>query len=191
MVMTPTVAGVVVFVAFTALIARPYITVAHDHPEARRTEAQVKFFSPSAWSFAAAPDSSFVWSGATAGARERLPAAGFTPRLFPGAIAVLLALLGLARGPGSRRRRLALGAAVLFLVSLSMGPRFANGWFGYRWLYELAPGWNGLRTPGRLNTFTSLGLAILAAGRGDSPFQPVQGTRGSRARWPRRHRHRR
>jgi hypothetical protein len=29
-------------------------------------------------------------------------------------------------------------------------------------LYEFAPGWDGVRTPGRINTLTSLGLALLA-----------------------------
>jgi hypothetical protein len=54
------------------------------------------------------------------------------------------------------------GAALVAL--LSTGLALADGWLGYRWLYELAPGWDGLRTPGRLNTFTSLALALLAAG---------------------------
>jgi hypothetical protein len=34
----------------------------------------------------------------------------------------------------------------------------------YKLLYEHAPGWESSRTPGRLNTLTSLGLALLAAG---------------------------
>jgi hypothetical protein len=33
----------------------------------------------------------------------------------------------------------------------------------YRALYEFAPGWQGVRTPGRLNTLTSLIFALLAA----------------------------
>ena len=52
------------------------------------------------------------------------------------------------------------GAAIAFLAT---GLRIADGWLGYRWLYEFAPGWDGLRTPGRLYTFTSLALALLAA----------------------------
>jgi hypothetical protein len=32
----------------------------------------------------------------------------------------------------------------------------------YRVLFDFAPGWDGLRTPGRVNTLTSLGLALLA-----------------------------
>ena len=49
------------------------------------------------------------------------------------------------------------------LAVLSLGFQ-TNGFpYPYRALYELAPGWDAVRTPGRLNTLTSLGLALLAA----------------------------
>jgi hypothetical protein len=32
----------------------------------------------------------------------------------------------------------------------------------YRLLFDFVPGWDGVRTPGRINTLTSLGLALLA-----------------------------
>jgi hypothetical protein len=51
----------------------------------------------------------------------------------------------------------------VLLAVLSLGFQ-TNGFpYPYRALYELAPGWDAVRTPGRLNTLTSLGLALLAA----------------------------
>jgi hypothetical protein len=81
-------------------------------------------------------------------------------------LVVLLAGVGLSRAsPFSKRVRIGLGAAVLALAVLSLGFQTpAHGVpYPYRALYELAPGWDAVRTPGRLNTLTSLGLALLAA----------------------------
>jgi hypothetical protein len=48
---------------------------------------------------------------------------------------------------------------------LSLGLRDVSGLqkylTPYRFLYDFAPGWDGVRTPGRINTLTSLGLALL------------------------------
>ena len=44
---------------------------------------------------------------------------------------------------------------------LALGFRVWGAWSPYRLLWEL-PGWRGIRTPGRLFTFTSLALAVLA-----------------------------
>jgi hypothetical protein len=79
---------------------------------------------------------------------------------------VILAGFGLSRAsPFSKRLRIGLGVAVLALAVLSLGFQIpAHGVpYPYRALYELAPGWDAVRTPGRLNTLTSLGLALLAA----------------------------
>lgn len=157
-----TAAGLVVFAAVAGVLAQPYLEVLDDHPEAHRSLAEVGRFSPPPRSFAAAPKDNLVWGGATASVRDSLPW-GPEQTLFPGLAILALAGAGALWGPWSRRLRLALvlgGAAVAFL---STGLRIADGWLGYRWLYEFAPGWDGLRTPGRLNTFTSLALALLAA----------------------------
>ena len=64
---------------------------------------------------------------------------------------------------------------------LSLGFR-DDGWgwlFPYRWLYEVLPGWQGIRVPGRLNTLTSLGLALLAAAGA------ARARAGAAAGWPR------
>ncbi len=47
---------------------------------------------------------------------------------------------------------------------LAMGTRFFGGTYTYGVLFEYLPGWNGLRTPGRLMLWTTLLLGLLAAG---------------------------
>jgi hypothetical protein len=77
---------------------------------------------------------------------------------------VLLALLGLASSSLSRRMRLGLLAAAIAIMVLELGFQVEDGLlWPYRWLYDVLPGWNAIRTPGRLATFSSLALALLAA----------------------------
>jgi hypothetical protein len=159
-----TAAGVCVFGFLSFMQARPYFRVIHDHPEARRTPGLVATLSPPVKGFLAAPKGSFLWGEATAAVRKRL----FSPTeetLFPGVTIALLALLGLAANVYPRRLRLALalGAAVCaaFSVGLRDVPAPKKYVMPYRFLYEFGPGWDGVRTPGRINTLTSLGLALL------------------------------
>src|SRR5204863_1767522 len=101
--------------------------------------------------------------GATVEQRQRLK---FVPEqtLFPGLAVVLLAIVCLARGVYSRRLRWWLLGGVMACAWLALG--FHEG--SFPWPYELVyhhlPGWQSSRTPSRLNTLTSLGLALLAAG---------------------------
>lgn len=85
--------------------------------------------------------------------------------LFPGLAVTVLAVTGLVLpGVWSRRRTLLLGAGVLLVVVLALGTSGpAGGRLGYLLLYEHLPGWQGIRTPGRLVTTAWLGLALLAA----------------------------
>jgi hypothetical protein len=52
---------------------------------------------------------------------------------------------------------------VLILLSLGVRQSGLGQYLPYRALFEFAPGWQGVRTPGRLNTLTSLIFALLAA----------------------------
>jgi len=160
-----TAAGMCVFAVVSIMQARPYFRVIHDHPEARRTTDLVAHFSPPLKGFLAAPEASFLWGDATAAARNRL--ADVTEQsLFPGATIVLLALLGLGARMYPRRLRFALAAGAAACAALSVGLRDVSApkkyVMPYRFLYEFAPGWGGIRTPGRINTLTSLALAVLA-----------------------------
>ncbi len=160
-VMVASVAGIGLFAAVGAFQSRPYLEVARDHPSARRSEAQVQRYSSPPKAFLSAPSENRVWHSATAGVRNSLAEPKETS-LFPGAAIVLLALTGLGAAVYSRRLRIGLGIGVLVCAWLALGFGVANGRLGYRLLYDFAPGWGGVRTPGRLFTLASLGLALLA-----------------------------
>jgi len=163
-----TAAGVVVLLVVAAVLARPYLRVLHDHPEAHRTAAQVEVFSGPAQEFLAASKLDRVWSAALRPVRHSL---GFVPEetLFPGLAILALAIVGFGWSRLARRLRIGLGVAVVVLAVLSIG--FHGDWeqwlFPYRWLFAALPGWQGIRVPGRLMTLTSLALALLAAGGAD------------------------
>ena len=158
-------AGAAVFLCVGLLLAMPYQAVKQDHPESERTAETVAAFSGGPEMFLAAPEQSTIWGPVTSSVRDGLD---FVPEqtLFPGVLVVLLAGFGVSRwSPLPKRLRIGLGVAVLGLAVLSLGFQTPSGGvpYPYRALYELAPGWDAVRTPGRLNTLTSLGLALLAA----------------------------
>jgi len=170
-------AGAAVFAAMGLMLALPYREVRDDHPESERTAETVAAFSGGPEMFLAASGLSTVWGPITEPVRDELD---FVPEqtLFPGLLVVLLAGVGLSRAsPFTKRLRIGLGIGVVALAVLSLGFQTpANGVpYPYRVLYELAPGWDAVRTPGRLNTLTSLGLALLAAAGAHAL--------GSRLRW--------
>ena len=159
------VAGVCVLVLVAFLQARPYFRVADEHPEATRTPQLVKHYSPPLRGFLAASDDNFLWGGPTARAEDSLRAPT-EQTLFPGLAILMLAGFGLFSRTYPLVVRSWIAGGTLLCVVLSLGLRdeahFTRGWMPYRLLYELAPGWEGLRTPGRIHTFTTLGLALLA-----------------------------
>ena len=157
--------GVAALALTSALMARPHLRVLDAHPEARRTAAYVATYSPRLESFLAVPEESRLWSRWTARARASLPEPD-EMSLFPGLSIAALALIGAIGGVLSRRQRVVLVAGVAVCAALSLGVRDVSGptkyLMPYRVLFDFAPGWDGLRTPGRVNTLTSLGLALLA-----------------------------
>lgn len=157
--------GVAAFVVVTALVAAPYLRVQYDYPEAKMPTAEVAYFSPPPRAFIAASRYDWLWSGPTSHTRATLRWS-VEQTLFPGVTVILLALLGLASTSYSRRLRGGLVAATIVCVALSLGlPSAAHpdrGLTPFRVLRDFAPGWNGVRTPGRINNLTSLALALLA-----------------------------
>jgi hypothetical protein len=157
--------GAVAFAIASGLMARPYVRVLDAHPEAERTPAYVESFSPRLRSFLAAPEESALWGDVTHRARAPL-AAPVEMSLFPGLAVSALALVGLLGSVLSRRLRIGLAVGVVACALLSLGVRDVDGLerylTPYRFLFDYAPGWDGVRTPGRINTLTSLGLALLA-----------------------------
>ena len=173
------VAGAALLLVSAALIARPYMRVADEQPDAERPPSTVEAFSDSPQVFAVAPDENLIWGGATSVIRDELQ----NPQektLFPGLAILALAIAGLVAGPLGRGVRIGLGIGVAGTSVLALGFYESGGYlWPYRIVYELLPGWDGIRTPGRLFTFASLGLALLA-GAG-----AVAAWRALRARVPR------
>ena len=84
---------------------------------------------------------------------------------FPGGLILVLALLGLAGVGGAvytRNMRLGLALGALTCSVLAMGLGLTGAGYPYRLLYDYAPGWNGVRVPGRVFTLGTLFYALLA-----------------------------
>ena len=162
-----TLAGVALYVAVVAIIAQPYVRVSHDQPDAERPPSRVEPFSGPATALVLAPRESVVWGDATSGIFDSVENPG-EKTLIPGVVILALAITGLAAGPFDGRLRMGLAAGVVGFYVLALGFQESGGLlWPYRVAYETLPGWDGMRTPGRLVTFASLGLAMLAgAGAG-------------------------
>jgi hypothetical protein len=162
-------AGVAVFIAVTALVAVPYVQARDELPQSKTPTTTVAFYSPPPRAFLTASSFSYLWGGVTADRRATLRVgATIEQTLFPGVTVLVLALLGLASGAYSFGLRFGLLAGTLVCFALSLGLTGVDqpdrGFTPFRFLYDFAPGWNNVRTPGRINNLTSLGLALLAGG---------------------------
>lgn len=156
-----TVLGILVVGAVTVYEARPYLKIANDYPTAKRTIREVKNYSagPAAWLSASSENR--VWGGLTSGMREHVHSKN-EQVLFPGGFILLLALLGLAAPFYTRRLRIGLAAGVVVCAVLALGLGLTGYGYPYRLLFNYAPGWDGVRVPGRVFTLATLFLALLA-----------------------------
>jgi hypothetical protein len=158
-----TLAGMLAVAAVGALQARPLLKVAHDYPTAKRNPTEVQKYSAPPKAFLSAPVEDRVWGAVTKPIRKTLRSPN-EQNQFPGLTIFALAVVGLVAGSAySRRLRIGLAVAIVVVAILSLGFGVFGGRFSYRLVLDHAPGWNGVRTPGRLITLTSLGLALLAA----------------------------
>ncbi|WIX86940.1 hypothetical protein [Amycolatopsis sp. DG1A-15b] len=164
-------AGVVVFLAVTYLMTIPYRRVVDEYGFTRAWK-EVQLYSPPPQGLLAAPDSTWLWqkgpfnlwSGTFAdpawvslpGASEKL--------LFPGLALLLVALAGLFFSVWSVRARVGLAVATVVVTVFALGSEFFGGDYTYYVLWRYLPGWDALRTPGRLMLWVLLLLAVLAAG---------------------------
>ena len=171
--------GIAVLGVVVVYQARPYLKVAHDYPTAKRTLREVKTYSagPAAW--LAASSENRVWGGVTAGMRAKVHSKNESV-FFPGGLILLLALIGLAGArrsgvdgsgaggpevggsPYTRRLRLGLAIGILTCSILALGFGLTGAGYPYRLLYDFAPGWAGVRVPGRVFTLGTLFYALLA-----------------------------
>jgi hypothetical protein len=156
--------GVAVLGAVAIYQANPYLQVANDYPTAKRTLKEVKNYSSGPAALLSASSENRVWSGATSGMRAKVHSKN-EDVFFPGGLILVLALIGLAGVGGSiytRKLRLALALGALTCSILAMGLGLTGYGYPYRLLYNYAPGWDGVRVPGRIFTLGTLFYALLA-----------------------------
>jgi hypothetical protein len=169
-------AGLVVFVAISYWIAHHYLYIADNYPSAKRSPHEVAGFSGPLKVFLAAPEENWVWGAATAGVRNSFMRLQ-EKTLFPGLVIVVLALVGMFSSSLSRRVRIGLAIGTVAILVLQLGFREEGGLlWPYRVLYDALPGWDAIRTPGRLATFSTLTLALLAAAGGEAAIRAVRRT---------------
>ncbi|MEV4844019.1 hypothetical protein AB0K20_12470 [Micromonospora matsumotoense] len=157
-------AGGIGFAGVTLAMAAPYFEVVARNPSGRRTVAQIEMFSPPWRGFVTAPPESWLWGERHEAARATLGFPG-EMTLLPGVVLLSLAMAGLFFSVWRLRHRLMLAGAALVSMALAAGTTFGgDGNPGYVTLVEHAPGWDGVRTPGRLVLWTTLLLGLLAAG---------------------------
>jgi hypothetical protein len=160
-VIATTLAGVAVLGLVAAYQARPYLKVADDYPTARRSIQEVERYSSGPAALVAASPRNRVWGGITAPLRDHV-GSETEDLLFPGLTILALALLGLRTPRYSRRLRLGLLAGAVCCAVLALGLGLTGAGYPYRLLYDYAPGWDGVRTPGRIFMLATLALALLA-----------------------------
>lgn len=157
-------AGGVLFGAITLGIATAYFRVVELNPQAERGLEWTELFSPPWIGLFTAPGESWLWGDRHAATRAELV---WPPEmaLLPGVTLIALAAAGLLVSSFRVRHRVALAAGVVVTALLALGSTLGgDGDPGYLTLSKHLPGWDALRTPGRMMLWTSLLLAIMAAG---------------------------
>jgi hypothetical protein len=142
----------------------PYLKIAHDYPTAKRTLKEVRTYSSGPAALLAASSENRVWGGLTSGMRAKVHSKNESV-LFPGGLILLLALIGLAGVGGSpltRRLRLGLALGILTVSLLALGLGLTGAGYPFRLVHDYAPGWDGVRVPGRVFTLGTLFYALLA-----------------------------
>jgi hypothetical protein len=156
-------AGAFAFAVVGTLMALPYLRVVAEHPYARRSAAEAALYSPPLRGFFVAPETSAVWGAAHETARVGL-AAPQEMTLFPGLVLVGLAAAGLLLSTWTVRQRVALALAAAGTLVIALGTRGPRDGAAFLFLLAHVPGWDALRTPGRLVIWVTLALCLLAAG---------------------------
>jgi hypothetical protein len=156
--------GLAVLGAVTVYQSRPYLRVAHEYPTAKRTLKEVKNYSAGPAALLAASSENRVWGGATSGMRAKVHSKNESV-FFPGGLILVLAVIGLAAPLYARRLRIGLLVGIVCCSVLALGFGITGAGYPYRLLYDFAPGWDGVRVPGRIFSLATLFYA-LAAGAG-------------------------
>jgi hypothetical protein len=153
--------GLAIFGVVAIYQARPYLKVASEYPTAKRTLKEVKTYSSGPASLLSASTENRIWGPVTSAARAHVHSKN-EDVFFPGLAILVLALIGLAAGVYTRRLRAGLAVGILVCSILAMGLGLTGAGYPYRLLYDYAPGWDGVRVPGRVFTTATLFYALLA-----------------------------
>jgi hypothetical protein len=156
-----TLIGIAAVGAVTVYETRPYLKVAADYPTAKRTIKEVENYSSGPAALLSASSENRVWGGATSGMRAKVHSKN-EDVFWPGGLILLLAIAGLCASVYTRRMRLGLAAGIVVCSVLAMGMGLTGAGYPYRLLYDYAPGWDGVRVPGRVFTLATLLYALLA-----------------------------
>ncbi len=156
-----TLVGLAVLGTVTVYQARPYLKVAALYPSAKRTLREVETYSAGPAALLAASSENRVWGSLTEGMRAKVNSKNESV-FFPGGLILALALIGLAAGGLTRRLRFGLLVGVVTCSILALGFGITGAGYPYRLLYDYAPGWDGVRVPGRIFTLATLFYALLA-----------------------------
>ncbi len=156
-----TLVGLAILGAVTVYQARPYLKVAEQYPTAKRTLAEVETYSAGPAALLAASSENRVWGSVTSGMRAKVNSKNESV-FFPGGLILALALIGLAAGAYTRRLRSGLLVGIVVCSVLALGFGITGAGYPYRLLYDYAPGWDGVRVPGRIFTLATLFYALLA-----------------------------
>jgi hypothetical protein len=173
--------GIAVLGVVAVYQARPYLKVANEYPTAKRTLKEVKTYSSGPAALVSASSENRVWGSVTAPAREHVHSKN-EDVFWPGGLILVLALIGLAGVGGSvytRRLRLGLAIGIGTCSVLAMGLGLTGAGYPYRLLYDYAPGWDGVRVPGRIFTTATLMYALLV-GAGAQWLMGLVGSWGKR-----------
>lgn len=155
--------GGLIFSVVALLLARPYLRVLELYPYARRGPAWVELYSPPFAGLFLAPAESTIWGQVQSAARSTLTVPG-EMALLPGFVLYGLAAVGLVFSVWRPAVRIGLAVGAIGFALLSLGTNGpAGGHLGYLALLHL-PGFEAIRTPGRLILWTTLALALLGAG---------------------------
>ena len=174
-----TLIGIAVLGAVAVYQARPYLKVANEYPTAKRTIKEVETYSAGPAALFAASSENRVWGSVTSGARAKVHSKNESV-FFPGGLVLVLALIGLIGGSVyTRRLRLALALGILTCSILALGFGLTGAGYPYRLLFDYAPGWDGVRVPGRIFTLATLFYALLA-GAGAQLLAGLAGEWGKR-----------
>jgi len=165
--------GLAVLGALVVYQARPYLRVSSLYPTAARTIKEVETYSSGPAALLSASSENRVWGSITAPIREHVHSKN-EDVFFPGLAIFLLALIGLLTSVYARRLRVGLLIGAVTCAVLAMGLGLTGAGYPYRLLFDYAPGWNGVRVPGRIFTMATLFLALLAGGGAEGLLRRVR-----------------